>query len=229
MLIYLSILSFILISLSLSTTPDGRVYYYQFHFADIQTKDQEDNWQVGNDFSPGLWPSKSWMRVGPHTLTWRESRPSRGRAQTSRRQRRWGEEWNAAAELKLLILMAEIAQLWFACCGNCGYICDKRKHHKINETNQYLVRNPLSRGRTACSLVAVVNLFPNLSFIANASLFLTFYSRTLTPGNSSQEQNSKERKIYMHENIVAALSITAKYWKDLVSLEKPTCRSGSNS
>lgn len=112
--------------------------------------------------------------------------------------------------------MADIAQLLFASCGNCGYIRDKRKHQRINETSQYLVGNPLSRGRTACSLVVVVNLFSNVSLISNASFFLTFYSRILTPGNSSQEQNSKERKIYMYENIVAAFSIIAKYWKDLI-------------
>lgn len=47
--------------------PSGRVYYYQFRFAHIQTKDQEDNWQVENDFSPDLWSPKSWMLVGPHT------------------------------------------------------------------------------------------------------------------------------------------------------------------
>lgn len=85
MLIYLSVLSFTLISLSLSTMPNSRVYYHQFHFADIQTKDQEDNWQVGNDFRPGLWSSKSWMLVGPHTLTWREYGPSRGSAQTHKK------------------------------------------------------------------------------------------------------------------------------------------------
>ena len=48
--------------------PNGRVYYDQFRFVHIQTKDQEDNWQVGNDFSPDLWSPKSWMLVGPHTL-----------------------------------------------------------------------------------------------------------------------------------------------------------------
>lgn len=75
---------------------------------------------------------------------------------------------------------------------------------------------PPAEEELLAGLAVIFNLFTNASFILNVALFLTFYSSILTPGNFSQGHNSKERKSYMHEDVIAASSITAKYWRDLM-------------
>lgn len=128
-LVIFQVLSFILISLKPFHHAKWQVCVLSFILQIFKQRIKKTTGRAGNDFRPGLWSSKSWM-WDPHTHLERIG-PSRGSAQTHKKAASVRRGVECRCELETVHLTAEIAQLWFACCGNDGYIRDKA--HKISQ------------------------------------------------------------------------------------------------